>query len=398
MQILYLSGVASKAAIDDARRRDSQFSGYASQKFNRLVAEGLVRNGQTVTVLSSFYLPHVGRGYYRRKENEEGVQYKYIPSPNNHLLRHIWLILYCFCKVLFWGMLNKKEKVLIANVLNISACMGALAAARLIGLRRVGVMTDMPGLMVGRGKTDATATTLQRTSFNARVNKSFLRHFTHYVFLTEQMNKAVNINHRPYIVMEGLVDIDMTVDVNNVKNDKSIVIYAGGLHERYGLRMLVEGFMKADVANTELWLYGNGPFADELPNYHHRDSRIVYKGIKPNEEVVADELSATLLVNPRPTHEEFTKYSFPSKNMEYMVSGTPLLTTKLPGMPEEYYPYVYLFDEETTEGYAEAIRNVLMLPLDELQSKGLVARRWVLTNKNNVNQTARIITLLSSKD
>lgn len=398
MQILYLSGVASKAALDDARQRDSQFSGYASQKFNRLVAEGLVRNGHTVIALSSFYLPHVGRGYCRRKEKEGGVQYNYIPSPNNHPLRHVWLIVYCFCKVLFWGMLNKKEKVLIANVLNISACMGALAAARLIGLRRIGVMTDMPGLMVGRGKTNAPTTTLQRTSFNARVNKSFLRHFTHYVFLTEQMNEAVNINHRPYIVMEGLVDIDMKVDANNAKNDKRIVIYAGGLHERYGLRMLVEGFMKADVANTELWLYGSGPFADELPNYHHRDSRIVYKGIKPNEEVVADELSATLLVNPRPTHEEFTKYSFPSKNMEYMVSGTPLLTTKLPGMPAEYYPYVYLFDKETTEGYAEAIRNVLMLPLDELQSKGLVARRWVLTNKNNVNQTARIITLLSRKN
>ena len=55
---------------------------------------------------------------------------------------------------------------------------------------------------------------------------------------------------------------------------------------------------------------------------------------------VAEELKATLLVNPRPTTEEFTIYSFPSKNMEYMASGTPLLTTKLPGMPEEYHQYV----------------------------------------------------------
>ena len=32
-----------------------------------------------------------------------------------------------------------------------------------------------------------------------------------------------------------------------------------------------------------------------------------------------------------------------------MVSGTPLLTTKLPGMPMEYWEYVYLFDNEKLE-------------------------------------------------
>ena len=34
-----------------------------------------------------------------------------------------------------------------------------------------------------------------------------------------------------------------------------------------------------------------------------------------NDRVVEEQLRATLLVNPRPTAEAFTKYSFPSKNM-----------------------------------------------------------------------------------
>ena len=78
-----------------------------------------------------------------------------------------------------------------------------------------------------------------------------------------------------------------------------------------------------------------------------------------NEEVVSAELEASLLINPRPTHEEFTKYSFPSKNMEYMASGTPVLTTKLPGMPADYYPYVFLVNDESAEGMAKAYRDVL---------------------------------------
>ena len=69
---------------------------------------------------------------------------------------------------------------------------------------------------------------------------------------------------------------------------------------------------------------------------------VKYKGVAPNAVIVEEELKATLLVNPRPTGEEYTKYSFPSKNMEYMASGTPVLTTCLPGMPAEYNEYVYL--------------------------------------------------------
>jgi glycosyltransferase involved in cell wall biosynthesis len=304
----------------------------------------------------------------------------------------LWVIVASFFYVFFWGLFNKKSKILICDVLNISSCMGAVAAARLIGLRRVGIMTDMPGLMVDRSEKRMRT---KRVGFNAKMNKSFLRHFTHYVFLTEQMNKVVNVKHRPYIVMEGLVDAHMTLLTNNEKESKRIVIYAGGLHERYGLKLLVEGFIQADIDNTELWLYGDGPFVEEISSYAQKDLRIVYKGIRPNDEVVDAELKATLLVNPRPTHEEFTQYSFPSKNMEYMVSGTPVLTTILPGMPVEYHPHVYLFDRgETVEGYAEVLRKVLNHSTDELKAKGAEARRWVLENKNNINQAKRIIELI----
>ncbi len=395
MKILYLSGLASKAAIDDARQRYSQFSGYAAQKFNRLVAEGLARNGHSVLSLSSFYLPKVGHSYHRKSETEDGVRYRYITTLNIGLIRHLWLTVYCFVYVFFWGLFWKKNKIFMADILNISACMGAMAAARIVNLKRVGIVTDMPGMRVSRGKKEKPEDNKQRDSFNTRMNKGFLDHFTHYVFLTEAMNEVLNPHNRPYIVMEGLVDGDIKVDNHNEKNDKRVVIYAGGLHERYGLRLLVEGFMKANVEDSELWLYGNGSFTDEIPEYHQRDFRIIYMGIKPNDEVIEAELKATLLVNPRPTHEEFTKYSFPSKNLEYMVSGTPLLTTKLPGMPEEYYPYVFLFDDETTDGYADTIRRVLTRPKDELRDKGSIAKQWILTNKNNVRQTERIVELIN---
>ena len=57
---------------------------------------------------------------------------------------------------------------------------------------------------------------------------------------------------------------------------------------------------------------------------------------------------------------EYTKNSFPSKNMEYMVSRTPIMTTKLPGMPEKYDPYVYFIEDESPDGIANVLRKVIV--------------------------------------
>ena len=172
-------------------------------------------------------------------------------------------------------------------------------------------------------------------------------------------------------------------------------MYAGGLHSRYGLKKLTEAFMMLPQDNLRLKLFGSGPFVDELKQiYCKKDYRVMYMGVAPNNEVVEAELDASLLVNPRPTHEDFTKYSFPSKNIEYMASGTPLLTTKLPGMPKEYYPYVFLIEDETTEGYSQALADALNKTDEELFEYGEKAKSFVLDKKNSCEQAHRVIELI----
>lgn len=212
------------------------------------------------------------------------------------------------------------------------------------------------------------------------------------------MNQIVNKHHKPYIVMEGLADEAMkTKERRKIKKQKpKILLYAGGLHERYGLKTLTEAFTQLDTQEWILEIYGSGPFSRNLEKYAEKDKRIIYKGVVPNEKVVEAELKASLLVNPRPTNEEFVKYSFPSKNMEYMVSGTPLLTTKLPGMPAEYYDHVYLFEKETTEDYKNTLEKVFHLSSEELANKGQKARMFILSQKNNVVQVKRIIDFMNT--
>lgn len=393
MEIFYISPLISKNKLDLIYKKINKSPGFAVQKFNRLIAKGFVHNGAAVKNLSVLPLPYslshaIWCNY--RSEIEEDISYHYFPFFNIPIIKHLCVFFYAFIYVLFWGLCHRKEKAIVCDVLTISACLGAVLASKVNRLRTVGIMTDMPGLMV-----DLDKKTLFLKLASA-VNRWYLSKFDNYVFLTEQMN-VVNRNKRPYIVMEGLVDIDAIRLVT--KEDKAsprVIMYAGMLHPRYGVQMLVDAVKMLPLQDIQLALYGNGPMVDGLKE--EKDPRISYRGSVPNEVIVEEERRATLLVNPRPTHEEFTKYSFPSKNMEYMVSGTPLLTTRLPGMPKEYYPNVYLFDEETVEGYAHALQETLSLPASVLYQKGAKAYDFVMRQKSNTLQTYRILQLVNQNN
>lgn len=394
MKILYSSTVCSNKLLTHLYNTSTKKPMYSIQKFHRLLLKGFIRNGVDVQTLSAIPISsqnHTKKVWMIDSDVEDGIYYKYIPFINYPFLRQIGIFLYAFFYVLFWGMRKRREKRLICDVLNISVCLGSLIASKLIGIKSVGIVTDMPGLMVGGSKSFLS-------NLITRINKSYLGAFDYYVFLTKQMNPVLNIHKRPYLVMEGLVDIDMQVTPHTewIPEMKRNIIYAGGLYEQYGVKMLIEAFMQTSFEDVTFSIYGMGEMEQQIREYEKKDSRIHYYGAVPNSKVVEEELKATLLINPRPTHEEFTKYSFPSKNMEYMVSGTPVLTTKLPGMPTEYYPYVFLFDEETVEGYKKKLEEVLSLPYEKMKTKGEFGKRFVMMKKNSTIQVFCIMELINN--
>jgi glycosyltransferase involved in cell wall biosynthesis len=223
-----------------------------------------------------------------------------------------------------------------------------------------------------------------------------IRHCTGYVLLTEAMNDYLNKTGKPYVILEGHSDITMKDRIPSMEKKTSprICFYAGGVSRQYGLANLVDGFRMANVENARLHIYGPGDYVEQLQAIAAEDPRIFYGGMLLNTQIVDKEQEATLLINPRPTDEEYVKYSFPSKTMEYMASGTPVLTTVLPGMPKEYYPYVYLLEDETAEGIAVKLRQVLSESDETLFEKGREARAFVLETRNNVVQAKKILDML----
>lgn len=399
MEFLYISSLSSCRLINRIHQITKRDPGFAVQKFNRLVVAGFINNNIKTKVFSNPPMNAVAgkRWVSLPNETENGIEYEYAKYLNLPLIKDILVMLHTFLKVFIWGVKERKSKTVICDVLSISANIGALLASKLLGIKIVGIVTDMPGLMVTASMDNSKKRLISRGRIYTVVNKSYLSAFSFYVFLTEQMNAVINSRERPYIVMEGLCDFNLSETLATIseKAEPKVIMYAGGLHEKYGLKLLVESFCQIKREDIKLVIYGSGPFSKNLQSTYSRDRRIEYRGTAPNETVVQTELEATLLVNPRPTNEEFTKYSFPSKNIEYMVSGTPLLTTRLPGMPSEYYPYVYLIHEETVDGFKKALEDILNDDPKMLIEKGESARNFILQKKNNVVQTSRIVNLIN---
>jgi glycosyltransferase involved in cell wall biosynthesis len=387
MMIIYASCTCTARRFAEIFRNPRQMPGQQVQKYHRLIMEGLAMNGARVKSISA--LPVSKANCNRRLlkktiENDKGIEYTYLTLFNLPFIKNVFVFIGSFIHAVKY-LREDKDAVVINDVLNISVSMGTLLAAKLMKRSNVGIVTDVPSFLNEKSR-----------SVYVKLNNILIRQYGSYVFLTEQMNELVNQNMADYQVIEGQVDINMQRVGNELKDKypEKVCIYAGGLHQKYGIKTLTEAFVRANIADSELHIYGSGDYETELAEICKNNAQIKYFGVVANHIVVQEELKATLLINPRPTHEEFTKYSFPSKNMEYMVSGTPVLTTRLPGMPKEYFEFVYLFDQETVEGYAVALARILNKSRSELHNMGLAAKDFVINKKNNVIQSRRIMDMV----
>ena len=382
MHIVYAVTTCSDKVYHQLFSQAAVKPAFQSQKYHRLLIEGLAANAQVDVVAN----PPVNRSVLDKPivhlpdEEEGGAQYHYIPAIRNPILKLIRVAAGTFFKTL---LLAQKDSAVIIDCLNRVAALAGLLAARLRGCRCVGIITDLPD-MLGGG------------SSSKKIANFIIRHCTAYVLMTEAMNGYIGNENKPYVILEGHSDITMKEYVPSLdrKSSPRICFYAGGVSKQYGLGNLVDGFRKANIENAQLHIYGPGDYVEELQEVTQEDSSVFYGGMLMNREIVAKEQEATLLVNPRPTNEEYVKYSFPSKTMEYMASGTPVLTTKLPGMPVEYHPYVYLLEDESADGIAVALKKILSHSDEQLFQKGQVAREFILTERNNVVQAAKILEML----
>lgn len=224
------------------------------------------------------------------------------------------------------------------------------------------------------------------------IDQKYIKSIDAFILLSIHMKEKIVIKKKPYIVIEGIYNPEDNsyIKKNEIKNSKKIILYTGTLAKRYGIIDLVKAFHSIKNNKYELIILGDGDAKNEIEYYCLIDNRIKYLGVKEREQVLIFQQKADLLVNPRTPIGDYVKYSFPSKTIEYLASGTPTLMYKLPGVPDEYYDYCFTIPKIGVKPLAEAINSILKKPTDELITFGDKARNFVLNNKNQKNQCRKI--------
>ena len=252
------------------------------------------------------------------------------------------------------------------------------------------IVTDLPDFY-DLGNVSAFRKFLRKIN-NKKIYR-YLSRIDKFVLLTEQMAEPLRVGNRPYVVVEGIAN---GCPGEFGTPEKKSILYTGTLHKQFGILTLLEAFSLIEDPDAELWICGGGDARAEVEAAAQKDSRIKFFGYVSKDTVRELQQKAYILINPRQNDGEYTKYSFPSKTMEYMLSGKPVLMYKLSGIPAEYDPYLYYIEGNSAEDMKNAVLKIFESDGGEIAKRSLAAARFVAENKCSAVQAKKIIDLMES--
>lgn len=375
-EIIYIS----RAIDNNLYKQFNLKTNIAATKFNYSIIKGLT-NYFNVNVL------YVFDSFFKTEQSVQIGKIKYNFTPKYSLIKRT---IYLIRKLLHLHKKKGTEYILIADALCFGDAFIALFFSKLFSWKSIGIFTDLPEYL---SKNNSTI----KNKIKIKLLYSIFSFYNYYVLLTDAMkSKIPSCNENNSIVIEGFADTD--VFDNLVKHKKNQVLYAGTLHKEYGIDTLIKAFDLFSKENKKfnLVIYGKGNYEQQIINYSKVNSQIIYKGEASLDDILQEEVDSILLVNPRHMDEnnedhEYIRFSFPSKNIEYMCSGTPMLASKLPGMPDEYLNYIFEIKDCTVQGLCNSLKEVLNLNENELQKIGEKAKKFMIQEKNYNSQVTKIL-------
>jgi len=260
-------------------------------------------------------------------------------------------------------------------------------------VRIIDVVTDLPEF-----KNDTSSRLWQLlNNYDTHVGKDIYNAVDGYILLTEHMSKRIITNCQPYEIIEGLYNTsDSSENTTNSDTNQKIIFYSGTLAKRYNILSLVKAFQQIKDKNYRLVICGSGSCKKEIQNAAKIDTRIQFKGEISRNEVLRLQKNASLLVNPRTNENEYTKYSFPSKTMEYLASGVPTLIYKLEGIPDEYYNHCFTLTDTSITALKNKIVEILSLTDKDRTTIGHNAKKFILENKTACQQCRKVVKLINA--
>lgn len=250
--------------------------------------------------------------------------------------------------------------IILTDTLRFNLLRAAMKIAEQYKVKIVGMLTDNPfNLSSG-------------SNYIKNKQKQEASNLNGYLSLTEGLVNAFNRNVPSY-VFEGLVAEENDSGKDPVHN---YFYFGGSLYERYGVKTLIDAF-KASNVKQKLVIAGSGPLDKYIEKCAEEDYRILYLSQLSKEKNIAYMRNSIANINPRPLNDQMDKESVPSKLLEYLSVGTPVISTKYPKLYSTFKDDVSWIEGNTLEDMKAALESYNVENQNEYLKKAATARRKV---------------------
>jgi glycosyltransferase involved in cell wall biosynthesis len=151
--------------------------------------------------------------------------------------------------------------------------------------------------------------------------------------LSEGLLNALHLEKKPHFLFPGLVE--KSQNQRRLFPDKSYFYFGGALLARYGVLNLLGAYLETKP-NYDLLIAGHQTPDDAFEALQKKNPRIRFLGQLSKEENYDLEAHGALLINPRPFDTRLDQQSVPSKLLEYLESGSPILSTPHTELQKEF--------------------------------------------------------------
>jgi glycosyltransferase involved in cell wall biosynthesis len=168
------------------------------------------------------------------------------------------------------------------------------------------------------------------------------------------------------------------LDIKDISNEFNIV-FSGGVNKDNGIEFLLDSFKTANKKDWRLIIAGKGDMEEEVQKAVLFDHKINYKGFVEIEELSEIYKDADVFVNLRLTSSEITDLGFPSKLIEFVGTGKPVISSNLPALTNEFRKHLIILESDDPK--SSFIEN-----LNQIQLWGRAQKEnWRLSSKNFIN-------------
>ncbi len=370
-----------------------------THKFAWSLARSLRMGSESVVLASTYPIQNYPRGrelFFRgqafREQEFEGILLGFV---NLLVLKHLTRFLSCLMVLPGFMRRHEVKWIVIHGVHTPFLVFGALA--RLFGKKLAVMLTDPPGVIL---PTDGPVSRVLKM-VDAWLVK-YLVGFADAIFALAPELAARIAPEKPAVIFPGILEERIArlaiAQRREDKEDVFTIVYAGGLSKAYGVDRLIDAVAAMVNPSVRLKLFGRGDQESRARQLAMSDPRFTYGGFVGNEVLIPELCGADLLINPRPTEQSFAVQSFPSKLIEYLATGRPVLTTRIKSMPASYGPHFLYIDDETVPGIQFAIEQVMALPKEVRHEQGRQAVEFVRADASEQAIGKRIMLLLASID